>query len=471
MADLAGAVGPGQVPGTVRALSSGRPAGGSHPLVRVVVVNHDGGPLAVACIESLLSTEWPPGRLEVVLVDNASSDGVAALARRRWPQVRVVESGRNLGFGGGCNLGLQDLGECRYAALVNPDAQVDPGWLTPLVAALETDRSVGAASPKILLSGSYLQVVLECPTSVRGRGDRRPLGVRLSGVELDGREAGASVKLAEGLWGPEYRRGEPVHQWTRDRALLYVPARGDGTAPGCRLHLSADSERTVTATSDGARAEHRVGPVPSWVDVPLAGEPFDLVNNVGSVLLPDGYAADRGYLEPDHGQYDAVEDVFAWCGAAVLLSRRYLESVGGFCERFFLYYEDLDLSWRGRAQGWRHLYVPTSVVRHVHAASTVEHSRLFDHLVERNRLLVLTRNAPAGLLWRAPIRHLLITGSYLCRDVLAPLAHGDDPSWEVVRRRMGALAAWLTVLPGALVERRGLRRARRVPTSAGVREC
>ena len=59
--------------------------------------------------------------------------------------------------------------------------------------------------------------------------------------------------------------------------------------------------------------------------------------------------------------------MFAWCGGAVLLRRRYLDDVGLFDERFFLYYEDTDLSWRGRLRGWRYVYVPGAVVRHHHA--------------------------------------------------------------------------------------------------------
>ena len=119
-----------------------------------------------------------------------------------------------------------------------------------------------------------------------------------------------------------------------------------------------------------ARRRSRSGPDPAWHTVPCAGDPFDVVNNVGTHLVGDGYAADRGWLERDNGQYERTEDVFAWCGAAVLLRADYLRDVGTFDERLFLYSEDLELSWRGLRRGWRHRYVPASVVRHVHSATS-----------------------------------------------------------------------------------------------------
>ncbi len=89
-------------------------------------------------------------------------------------------------------------------------------------------------------------------------------------------------------------------------------------------------------------------------------------------------------------QFDHEEEVWGWCGAAVLLRRRYLEQVGHFDERLFMYAEDADLSWRGARQGWRYRYVPASVVRHEHRASSggVRTPRL-DYLNRRNRLVVV----------------------------------------------------------------------------------
>jgi len=98
----------------------------------------------------------------------------------------------------------------------------------------------------------------------------------------------------------------------------------------------------------------------------------------------------------------------------------------------------------------------------VHSASTVAGSRLHQHYSERNRLLTLTRNAPAALVVRAAVRHVLVTASYTRRDVFHPLAHGRPPSWETIRRRTRALASFGGQLAPALVARRKLRRRQRV---------
>jgi GT2 family glycosyltransferase len=423
----------------------------------VVVVNHNGGELTVACLRSLQASGWPADALDVVMVDNSPADGVAARVQADLPRVRVLDAGGNRGFAGGCNLALADLDGVDYVALVNNDAQVDPGWLAPLVEALEADPSVGAANPKILFADRFVDVELTSDTGVRGLGDRRPLGVRLSGARVDGQDARGRVQLVSGFWGLEHGAdGEGAFEWTNGRAHLRVPAVSGDALPACELRLAADEVRTLVLRSADRRTEQRVDRRPRWYPVELGGEPFDVLNNVGSVLLADGHGADRGYLERDEGQFDSVEEVFAWCGAAVLLSRPYLESVGLFEDRFFLYYEDFDLSWRGRAQGWRYLYVPGSVVRHVHSASSVEGSRLFQHYDERNRLLTLTRNAPGTLALREAGRHLLITGSYARRDILVPLVQRRPASTETVRRRLGAYGAYVRLLPEALAGRRRL---------------
>ena len=424
------------------------------------MVNHNGGELTLACLESLRRSDWPAGQLEVVMVENGSTDGLAKRVEAEWPDVTVIDAGGNLGFAGGCNLALADLGDVDYVALLNNDAQVDPGWLGPLVGALESDPTVGAANPKILFADRFVDVRLTSATAVRGLGDRRPLGVRLSGARVGGEDVWGRLQTVSGFWGLEHGpNGEGTFEWTNGEALLRVPVPSGAAEglPQCELRLATDEGgRRVVLCSGDHTTEHALGAEPRWYPVALGGEPFDVLNNVGSVVLADGHGADRGYLARDDGQFDTVEEVFAWCGAAVLLARQYLETVGLFDDRFFLYYEDFDLSWRGRAEGWRYVYVPQSVVRHVHSASSVEGSRLFQFYDERNRLLTLTRNAPTALALREVGRHLLITGSYARRDIFVPLAHRRPPSVETVRRRMRAYGSYVRMLPDALADRRRL---------------
>jgi hypothetical protein len=171
------------------------------------------------------------------------------------------------------------------------------------------------------------------------------------------------------------------------------------------------------------------------------------------VLLPSGYAADRGWLEPDRGQYDTAADVFAWCGGAVLLRSDYLIDVGLFDERLFLYYEDLELSWRGRRRGWRYRYVPDSVVRHAHAATAQEGSPLARYFNERNRMLVLARHASLRDFGSAVFRYLLSTASYGRREVVAPALRGEHPHPDFVRTRFRSLFGFLARVPAQLRDR------------------
>jgi hypothetical protein len=421
------------------------------PLVHVVVVDHDGGDLTLACLRSILASEWPADRLQVVLVDNASRQPVTETIARELPAVRVITSPENRGFAGGANLGMRERGDADAVALVNNDATVTPGWLTPLAAALASDPRVGAACPKILLTTPAVEVGLVARTHRRGRGDGRELGVRLSGARVDGTEVWGRTQLVDGFWGFEpMPTAEPGAQWTGATATVRVPVgpgAGAGT-PEIALRLAADGPTPVAVTSGTATTALVVDREPAWHVVASDATPVDVINNVGSVIGPDGAGADRGWLEVDRGQYDEPAGVAAWCGAAVLLSRAYLDDVGLFDERLFLYYEDVELSLRGARRGWQYLTTPASVVRHVHSATSIEGSPLSFHYNERNRLLVVGSTASVPGATRAFAHHLAVTGSYALRDVASPLLHGERPHPEVVTRRLRALGAAAVRLPG-----------------------
>jgi hypothetical protein len=232
------------------------------------------------------------------------------------------------------------------------------------------------------------------------------------------------------------------------------------TDDSVRVEVQLAANRPVSATLMGGTSQVEVATssTPTWAELALAPPSVTIVNNVGSLLTADGHGADRGYLEPDDGRFDTPEDVFAWCGAAVVLRRDYVDDVGPMDQRLFVYYEDLEHSWRGHARGWQYRYVPTSVVHHVHAATTIEGSALKLHHEERNRLLVLTRHASSRDAWRAVLRHPLVTASYARRDILGRLVRARAPRGAIVWRRLRAFGAFVVRAPGMLRSRRRDRR-------------
>jgi len=112
------------------------------PSVSVVVVNYNGAQHLEACFESLLAQDYPRECVELILVDNGSSDGSLELMAGRFPTVSVVANDTNRGFSPAVNQGAQAASGV-YVALINNDARADAGWLREMVALAEARRAEG----------------------------------------------------------------------------------------------------------------------------------------------------------------------------------------------------------------------------------------------------------------------------------------------------------------------------------------
>lgn len=88
--------------------------------------------------------------MEIIMVDNGSTDDSVVFVEQNFPVVRIVKSPVNLSFSGGNNLGFREA-EGKYLAMLNNDTAVEPGWLEPLVDELETNEDVAAVQPKVLM--------------------------------------------------------------------------------------------------------------------------------------------------------------------------------------------------------------------------------------------------------------------------------------------------------------------------------
>jgi N-acetylglucosaminyl-diphospho-decaprenol L-rhamnosyltransferase len=121
----------------------------NEPVARwaAVVVNYESGPLLTACVRSLLA-DTSASEPELVVVDNGSRDGSIAALAREFPSVRVLPTGRNLGYAGGVNRGVAAT-RAPVVAVLNSDVEVAPGTAAALVARLDAEPDLAAVGPVI----------------------------------------------------------------------------------------------------------------------------------------------------------------------------------------------------------------------------------------------------------------------------------------------------------------------------------
>lgn len=129
--------------------------------IAVLIVNYNSGDMLVRCLDALAAQTRRD--FEVVVVDNASSDGSAEGIDTRYPNVRLVRSEQNLGFAAGNNLALRHAGSARWIVLLNPDAFPEPDWLAEFVAAAERDVAFSFFGCRMLLA--------DTPELLDGTGD------------------------------------------------------------------------------------------------------------------------------------------------------------------------------------------------------------------------------------------------------------------------------------------------------------
>jgi GT2 family glycosyltransferase len=122
----------------------------SEPRVSIVILNWNSYEVTLDCLLSLRKMDYH--NFEVVLVDNGSVDDSPARLVQSAPEIRLIRNETNLGFAGGCNVGMRDALRrgTDYVLLLNNDTIVAPDFLSQLVSLAESDAKIGAVSPKIL---------------------------------------------------------------------------------------------------------------------------------------------------------------------------------------------------------------------------------------------------------------------------------------------------------------------------------
>lgn len=245
----------------------------AQPTVSVVVVNYRRAQDTITCLRALRDElDYPAELLQIICVDNDSNDGSAQAIAAAMPTAKLVRSDQNLGFAGGCNLGVRHAtGE--LIGFINSDARPHPNWVRAAVDTFAGQPSVASVASKVL-------------------------------------------------------------DW------------------------------------DGERIDY-AGAAVSWF----------------------GMGFKPGYRQPDGARFDTPADVLFATGAAMFVRAGHFREVGGFDERFFMFYEDVDLGWRLNLRGLRVRYEPASVAYHRHHASVAGAGQFREYfLLERNALMMLYKN-------------------------------------------------------------------------------
>ncbi|MBN1261360.1 MAG: glycosyltransferase family 2 protein [Anaerolineae bacterium] len=128
--------------------TSGNSQPGQAKRTSIIIINYNSGAYLTPCLASVLQTVGPQD--EVILVDNASSDGSTETVAAAFPDVRIVRNRENLGFAGAGNVGAE-AAQGRILVFLNPDTHVTPGWLDALITPLDQNQQVGVVTAKVLL--------------------------------------------------------------------------------------------------------------------------------------------------------------------------------------------------------------------------------------------------------------------------------------------------------------------------------
>jgi len=246
------------------------------PTVSIIVLNWNGKQYLETCLSSLLRQKYPD--IEIIFVDNGSTDGSVELVRNKYPSVIVIAHDKNLGFAGGVNSGII-ASHGKYIATINNDAEADIEWISRLVQVMGADKCIGSCASKML---RYY--------------DRK------------------------------------------------------------------------------------------------------IIDSAGVVVYQNGNAYDRGAQEFDAGQYDIQTEIFGACAGAALYRREMFDEIGIFDEKYFAYFEDVDLSYRMHLFGWKCIFVPDAIVYHIHSATSQKASPFKIFYLERNKLWNMWKYYPLSML-------------------------------------------------------------------------
>ena len=226
---------------------------GTGPALTVVVVTYDSAALLPPLFASLDAGLAGIDRTEVVVVDNASSDGSADLARSLAPAATVVDAGANAGYAAAINLGVRSRLQRGAVLVLNPDVRLTPGAAGALLAALD-EPDVGIAAPRVEDEDGALQLSLRrAPTVARALGE----------AVLGGRLAGRFPCCGEMVTDRRVYQSDTDADWATGAALAIAPRCLDAVGDWDESFFlySEETDYALRAGDAGLRLRYVAGAV------------------------------------------------------------------------------------------------------------------------------------------------------------------------------------------------------------------
>ncbi|MHB1336104.1 MAG: glycosyltransferase family 2 protein [Candidatus Humimicrobiaceae bacterium] len=461
----------------------------SLPFVSIITVNFNGIFFLKTLFDSIASLNYPQEKLQVIMVDNGSTDGSVSYVKYNYPFVEILEINKNLGFAGGNNAGAK-AAKGDYIAFINNDCVVEKDWLLSLINTLkekeEEHIKIGGAGSKVLFYFKYLPLKVSISSVSQKNShneDKDEYSALVKGLKIKSDNKGfvksdlagsdtykknlykfanKSFKYLTGFYDFGRDSDKNIIRKIKNDAVVWVPVADMSkdmelemmvsfTKPDMNLKISLENENIFNFEEspgfflfdkDAGNAEHDIKSVStiSYGDIEgiktdaggniksmeankshagiraangenLTKSPDELnfikviikipsekykhsrsiINSCGSMINKAFYAREINYECIDDTSCEKPFEVFALPGSSFIINKKLAEKTGLFDEKFFTYYEDIDLFWRSALKGWKFFAVPQSVSRHFHCGSGEEWSYGFTYHVLRNRLLMIYR--------------------------------------------------------------------------------